>query len=469
MSTISFGGLATGIDTSSLISKLMQVARQPETLLLSQQKVMQNKVTEFSNIENALSNLQTVVQGFNTPATFNSLLATPASTSVLTATASGSATAGIHTIQVISLAANQRQVTNGVASNTSKIFNSGSFTITGGATPVTINIAEGQNSLSGIVSAINASSANVNASIINDGTNYRMVVTGKDTNNYTFNFTGLSTPPAGGTGSLVPTFDATAYVAGAAAQLKVDGVTMTKTSNTVTDAIQGVTLNLLSAATTTLSVTNDTSSVTAKINSFITAYNGAMTLISSESFYNASTKTAGPLSGDPTVQTLKSQLQSLLTTIVPGSSSVRSLADLGVRTNRQNGTLTLDATKLSTALSNNYNDVVNLFAHNGDSIVTLPQGQYGLAQQFKMTVASMVNPYIAGGSNNGSIEIAKLGLNKNISDINDHIGQMEKLYAQMQANLQKQFNALELLTSKLQTQGNTLLSYLGSISSSSSK
>ena len=473
MSTISFSGLASGIDTSSIISQLMAVARQPETVLQAQQTTDQNKISEFNKIETALTNLQTVVTGFDTPESFSSPVATPADSSVLTATASGTATPGIHTVQVLSLATNQRQVSTGVSSDTAAVFNSGSFTISDGVsgdTPVTVNIAEGQNSLQGMAAAINGSGANVSASVVNDGTNYRLVVTGNDANNYTLDFTGLTTPPAGGTGAQTPTMlgagDPT-YQAAAQAHLVVDGIDMYKSSNTVTDAIQGVSLNLLSqgttdtGATTTVSVTNDTGAVTTKINSFITAYNTAMTLVNSESVYNSSTNTAGVLAGDSTVQSIKTQLQSLLTTIVPGSSSVRSLADLGISTDEQTGTLSVNSTTLSTALSSHYSDVVNLFAHNGDSIVTLPAGQYGIAQQFNMAIASMVNPDVAGSSTSGSIEVSKASLNTNISDINNQISDMEQRFSMMETNLQNNFNAMETTISNIKNQGNELLSILG--------
>ena len=480
MATISFSGLASGLNTASIISQLMAVARQPETVLQSQQTTDTNKISEFNKIESALTNLQTVVKGFNTPESFSSPVATPADSTVLTATATGSATPGTHTVQVLSLATNQRQVSTGVSSSTAAVFNTGSFSISDGVsgdTPVTVNIAEGQNSLQGMAAAINASGANVSASVVNDGTNYRLVVNGNDSNTYTLDFSGMTTPPAGGTGSLTPTMlgagDPT-YQAAAQAHLVVDGMDMYKSSNTVTDAIQGVSLNLesqgttASGATTTVTVANDTGAVTTKINSFITAYNSAMTLVNSESVYDPTSKTAGVLSGDMTVQSIKSQMQSLLTTIVPGSSSVRSLADLGVTTDETTGTLSLDATTLTNALSNHYNDVVNLFSHNGDSVVTLPGPQYGIAQQFNLAIASMVNPYTAGASNNGSIEVAKLGLNDNISDINNQISDMEQRYTQMQTNLQNQYNAMETTISKLQTQGNELLSSLGLSTSSSS-
>lgn len=475
MSGITFSGLATGIDSASIISQLMAVERQPETLLKAQEQTNNSKISEFQKIEDALSSLQTVVQGFNTPATFSALKSTVSNTSVLTATASSTATPGTHTVQVVSLAKNQRQVSTGVSSNTALIFNSGSFTINDGAgTTTTVNIAEGQNSLQGIVAAINSSGANVSASVINDGTNYRLVVNGNDTKNYTFDFSGLATAPAGGTGSLTPTLlgagDPT-YQAGAPAQLVVDGVTMTKTSNTVTDAIQGVTLNLLTdGATTNITVATDPDSITQKINNFVSAYNKVVTLLNSESSYNADTNTAGTLSGDMTVRMIQGQLQSLLTATVSGTSGTyNTLAQLGINSDDKTGTLSVDSTKLSDALTNHYNDVVDYFTHNGDSVATLSTNQYGIAEQFNKVIDTMVHPYVADGmADNGSIEVAKKQLTNRNADIEKQISDMEYRFTQMQANLQSQFNAMETMVSNLKSQGNMLLSYLGMTSSSSS-
>lgn len=467
-SGITFSGLATGMNTASIISQLMALERQPETLLQAQQQTNTSKINEYQKIEDALNNLQTVVQGFNTPSTFSSLKSTVTDSSVLTATASSAATPGIHTVKVVSLATSMRQVSAGVASDTAPGFGTGSFTIDGG-NPITIGA--GQNSLQGIAAAINASGANVTASIINDGANYRLVISGKDTQNHTIDFSGLGAGPA-----LLGPMEADGvtpeptYQSAASAHLVVDGIDMFKTSNTVTDAIQGVTLNLLTdGSTTNVAVATDTDSITQKINNFVSAYNKVTSLVNSESAYNPSTKTAGILSGDATVQTIQQQLQSLLFGSVPGTNGgINSLASLGINSDSKTGTLSVDSTKLSDALSNHYSDVVNYFTHNGDSIATLATNQYGIAQRFNLVIDSMVHPYIADGDpNNGSIEVRKKGLTLTNADIDQQISDMEDRISQMQTNLQKQFAAMESMVSNLQAQGNTLLSYLGSSSSSS--
>jgi flagellar hook-associated protein 2 len=475
MAGITIGGLATGLDSASIISKLLAVERLPEQVLQNTQKTDQSQIDIYSQLQTALTNLQNVATGMSLSSSFKGMLSTVADSTVAGVTASSSAIAGTHTLEVTTLATSQRQVSTGYADNT--LFNSGSFTIDNGSGAVTtVNLADGNNSLQGIANAINGSGANVTASIVNDGssTPNRLVIMGNDTANYTVDFSGLTTPPSTGDPAQVPTLLGSgdpSYQAGAPATFKLDGVSMTKTSNTVTDAISGVTVNLLKqGATTTFTVANDTAGVTTKINSFVTAYNAAITLVNNQSKYNTSTNTAGPLSGDTTVRTIQSQLQGLLTSVVSGASgSFNNLAQLGLTTDKSDGTLSVDSTKLTAALSSDFNGVVDLFTHNTGGSLSLPKNQYGIAQQFNLSLETLVHAYEGDGStNNGLIATRIQGLNKSITDINDQVSQMEDRITALQTTLQTQFSNMELMVSNLQAQGKQLLAALGTSSSSSS-
>lgn len=471
MADINFSGLASGIDTSTMISQLMYLERAPERILQTKQKKLQSQIDLYKQIKTALTEFQSSAQSIKTSSTFKGVKAEVGDSYVLTASASSTAMEGVHTIEVTTLARSQRQVSVGYASASTLTFNSGSFTIDDGTgTVTTINIAEGQNSLNGIVAAINDSDANVTASIINDGsgTPYRLVVTGKDTKNYTIDFSGLSTVPAGGTGSLAPTLlgpgDPT-YQAGTAASFKVDGVTITRTSNTVTDVLDGVTLSLLKEGTSTsVSITNDTDNVTDKINNFVKEFNDALTLINKQSVYDSTGKTTSVLSGDATLRTVQSQLQRLVSTPVSGlSGSFSTLASIGITTDSKTGTLSVDSTKLADALKNDFDGVVDLFTHNGDT-VGLADNQYGLAQQFNLVLDRFTHSYTEGSSLNGLIETRISGLNSSINDINKQIESMELRMEQRETVLKQKFTAMESMISNLTSQGNSLLSAIsGSI------
>lgn len=469
-SDISFSGIATGIDTASLISQLMYLERAPERLLETKKKTIQGQIDTYNQLTGFLNAFKGLAAAMNTPTTFMGKTTSVGDSTVLSATSVSSSAPGTHTIEVTSLAKMQRQVSQGYASNTTAIFSTGSFQITddAGGTPITVNIAEGQNTLDGIASAINGSGANVSASVINDGsgTPYRLVIAGKDTKNYTFDFAGLTTDPTGGTGPLKPTLLGVgdpSYQAGTPASLKVDGIGITKTSNTISDIIPGVTLTLLKdgGATTSVTVGNDVTGVTKKINELVASYNSAMSLVNRQSEYNAAAKRAGSLSGDSTLRTVKSQLQSVISTPVSGlAGQYTTLAAIGITSSQKDGTLTVNGATLQTALSNNFDDVVKLFTQNG-GVTGLSTEQYGVAEQFNKVVDRLTHFYEGPSSTaNGIISSRVRGLTDTIGDIDDQIEAMEVRMEQREKALKKQFTSLEQLVSGLQTQGNSLLTYL---------
>lgn len=470
MADLSVGGLATGIDSKTLISQLMQLERQPEQILAQKRATAQSKIDIFNQITGLLTSFKTLAAGMNTASTFTGKTSSVVDSTVLTATASSTAAQGTHTIAITSLARNQRQVSDaGVVNADYTNFKTGSIVINGGASPVTVAIAEGQNSLNGIVAAINASGANVSASVINDGSAnpYRLVVTGKDTTNYTIDFSGLTTAPASPTGAAYanPNFTQAGptYQAGSNASFTVDGVSITKSSNIVTDVLPGVTLNLLKegGATTNITVGNDVAGVTKKITDFIGAYNSVMSQINKQSLYDTTAKKGGVLSGDSTLRAVKDQLQSILTTPMSGGTGAYTiLSQIGIKTNYADGTLSADSTQLASALNSNFNDVVDLFTHNTGTY-GLATNQYGVAEQFNQVIDTLTHTYEGPTSSaNGVISTRVKGLTDTISDINDSIDSMEVLMVQKEANLKKQFTSLESLVSGLNTQGTTLLSYL---------
>jgi flagellar hook-associated protein 2 len=535
MADLSIGGLATGIDTTSLISQLMYLERAPERILSAKKKTIQSQVDVFNQITSALSSLKGIAAGMNTVTGFRGMKVSVGDSTVATATASSSALPGLHSVSVTSLARFQRQVSDqGYASSANLNFKTGSIAITGGATPVTVTITEGKNSLGGIAEAINKSGANVTASVINDGSAnpYRLVITGKDTANYTVDFNGLTTAPAApsGTAYAAPVFSKTfstsgdtssgsnvignistanlqvgmalsgagledgtvitgilgpdsvqisknatatgtgaalsypnsAYQAGAPASFSVDGIAISKTSNTVTDVIPGITLNLLKeGGTSAVTVDNDDEAVTGKINSFVKGFNDALTLLNKQSSYDATTKTAGVLSGDSTVRMVKSQLQSIVTTPLTDASGTYSmLSEIGITTNRSDGTLTVDSSKLAAALETDFDSVVELFTKNG-GVSGLQTDQYGFAEQFNGLLEKLTHAYEGPSSQyNGVISTRVQGLKNTMTGIDTQIDNMEVRLTRKEEALKKQFTAMETLVNSLSTQGNTLINYL---------
>jgi len=540
MAGIVFGGLATGIDTKTLIEQLMYLERTPERILTTKKQSIQKQVDVFTQISGALTSLKSLVAGMNTASSFRGMKVSVGDSTAAAATASSSALPGSHSVSVTGLARFQRQVSDqGYASSTDLNFNTGSIVIRGGKEPVTVKIAEGANSLGGIAAAINASGANLTASVINDGSANpcRLVISGKDTTNYTVDFSGLSTAPAAPngapyaapifsksfaasgdttsgsnvignistanlqvgmalsgagledgtviTGILGPdsvqisksatasgsgvalSYPNSAYQAGSPARFTVDGVAITKDSNTVSDVISGVTLNLLKeGGTTTVDVDNDDAAVTSRINSFVKSFNDAMTLLNKQSSYDATTKTAGLLSGDSTVRMVKTQLQSILTTPLAGATGTFTmLSEIGITTNRSDGTLAVDSTKLAKAVDADFDSVVELFTKNG-GVSNLQTEQYGVAEQFNTVLERLTHAYEGPSSRtNGLISSRIQGLKSTMSGIDTQIDNMEVRMTRREEALKKQYTAMETLVSSLTTQGNSLISYLNSLGS----
>jgi flagellar hook-associated protein 2 len=479
MSDLSIGGLATGIDTASLIQKLMEVERNPQKLLQNKVTAAQGKISVFNQINSALNDFEAVVKDMNTQSSFISRASAMSDSSVASATVDSTAQPATHSIQVTSLAQFQRQISDtSYASMSSLNFNSGTILIGKVGSidpPLSITIPEGQNSLSGIAAAINGSGANVSAALINDGTGFRLIVNGKDTDNYTLEMSGLTTAPAApsGTAYTAPTFaNGTGYLDGRPASFIVDGIAMTRTSNNVSDVIPGVTFNLLKdgGSSTTLTVSNNIDGVTAKINSFVNAYNSAMTLLNKQSSYNSTTKSAGTLSGDSTIRDIKKQLQSIISSAVEGvDGNFNGLSAIGISTIYQDGTLKLDSTKLTKSLNMNFDAVADLFTHNS-ATTNLAANQYGIAQQFSTKLEQITHIYEGDtSSNNGKIASRIKLLTDLISDTNKRIDDMEDRLSRKQEQLKKQYAAMEKLVSSITSSGNQLNAVLDNFNASMNK
>lgn len=468
--TISFSGLATGIDSSSIVSQLMALERAPEKILTTQRTRLQNKAAEYGKISSLLTTLQGLMNGMKTVASFAAKSVSVADPTVATATAGGSAMAGKHTLLVTSLASSQTLVSqsatnSGYASDTAKNFGTGTITIndtTGGQDPVNITIDGTNNSLQGIADAINASGANVTASVVNDGSAspYRLAIIGKDTNTYS-----VTASLTGGTYD-TPSF--AEKVAASNAVFQLDGIDMTRTSNTVTDAISGVTLNLLDTndpSRTTITIGNDTAAVTARINDFITAYNDVINLINQNTAYDASTGTAGTLFGESTVRTVLNTMQSLISSKVSGlGGPFSSLAEIGITSNAKTGLLSIntDATRgvtLNDALSQDFDGVVSLFTKDSGTY-GLDLDEYGITEQFNKQIDTLTH-YYSGASNSGVISTRIHGLNDSMTNIDNQIAAMEVRLISMEERLKEQFTVLEQTISNTQAWGNSLLAAFG--------
>lgn len=384
---LSSPGIGSGLDVNGIVSQLMAVESRPLTLLNNKEAKQQAQLSAFGSLKGALSSFQGTVAALANPTKFTAVTTNLADSTIATTSATSKATAGSYSIEVQALAQAQKiksanfantaaTVGTGTLTIDSGTYNGGIFTLNPDKASQTITIAAGESSLAGVRDAINNASAGVTASVVNDGTGDRLVIASKDTglsnalkitvadddaNN--IDNVGLSQlaydASTGGTTNLTQT------VAASNATLVIDGITISKASNTITDAIQGVTLNLLKTnigSATKLSVAPDTASIQGSIQSFVRAFNDLGKTITDLSRFDAATKKASVLTGDSTLRSIQSQLRGVLNTpLSAAGGGFSTLSEIGISF-QKDGTLLLDSGKLSTALADPTKDVSTMFA-----------------------------------------------------------------------------------------------------------
>jgi len=401
---------STNLDVNGIVSQLMAVERRPITKLDTKEAGYQAKLTAYGTIKGALSGFQAAVQSLSGSSKFQAVKATASDTTIFSASASSIAVAGNYSLEITNLAQAQKLVAAGQPSSTATIgdgtattvtfdfgkitggaFDSGTGKYTGasfessGAGNKSITIDSSNNSLQGIRDAINAAKIGITATIVNDGSPtapYRLALSSDSSgvNN------SLKITTSGGDGSIdallahdpagLPAVQHLSQtVAAQNADFKVNGVSVSKASNSISDVVQGVTLTLnkTTASPATLTVARDTASIGSSVSGFVKAYNDLTKTLKDVSAYDAASKQGAILQGDATVRTLQSQLRGMLSASVVGTSgALTTLSDVGVSF-QKDGTLALNQTKLESAIASNFSDIASLFAATGratDSLVS---------------------------------------------------------------------------------------------------
>lgn len=395
-------GVGSNLDVNSLISKLMQVESQPLTSLAKKEASYLAKLTAYGSLNGALSSFQSAFSTLSNSSTFQNLSASVADATILNATTTSVASAGSYNVNITQLAKAQTISSAGQVSTTNTIGSGASTTITfqfgtiSGGTLTngvyagasfaqdaeqaigTVTIDSSNNSLQGIRDAINAAGKGVTASIVGDGsaTPYHLVLNSNKTgasSSLKIDVSGdaalqslLTYNPAG-------TQNLTETTTGQNANLSINGINITSASNTVNEAVQGAAITLSKVGSTTLNLSNNTSGVQTSINGFVKAYNDLQATFKSLTGFDASTKKGGVLTGDAAARGAQSQVRNALSSAVNGlGGNITTLSSIGISF-QKDGTLSVDSTKLQSALNNNFKEISGLFSTIGkatDSLVS---------------------------------------------------------------------------------------------------
>lgn len=422
MAGLSSPGIGSGLDINGLVSKLMEVEKAPLTALAKKEADYQAKLTAYGTLKGSLASFQTAAKSLSTSSKFNTTKATASDTAILSATTSSIAKTGNYSIEVTDLAKAHKISSFALPDSTSAVGTGtltidfgtytagapGTFAVNADKTSKSITIDSSNNSLAGIRDAINQAGAGVTASILSDGTGYRLVLSSADSgaansmrilvsddgdsnNTDASGLSQLAFNPTAAAGS-GKNLDTATEVLAQNAVLTIDGVTVTKSSNSISDAISGVTLNLLKETAVgtpmTLTVARDTAGVKTAVEGFVKAYNDLNATIKTLGGYDTKTQKGGLLLGDTTLRSVQSEMRRTISqTLEYSDGGVSSLSDVGV-TFQRDGTLALNSTKLDTILADSTKNVASLFAVMGtptDSLVSYggstaytQSGRYGL-------------------------------------------------------------------------------------------
>lgn len=461
---ISAAGIGSGLDVNGIVSQLMAAEQRPLDLLKTQEQSFRSRLSSYGSLKSALSALETAMKGLAGSTTgFSAQSVSVSKDATLSASATGNAAAGTYAIEVSQLAQQQKLTSAGVADLTTEL-GSGTLQIAVGPEE-SITIAPASHSLQGIRDAINASKAGVTATIVNDGSanGHRLVLTANQSGAANTIRISASDP------SLVQfnydpaspvTYDAANPPSGISqlqaardAKLTVDGLAITKPSNQISDAIQGISLkltDLTSGTPVTVTVARDAATIKTSVASFVKAYNALNQTVSTMTAYNADTKVAGSLQGDSGANAVLAQMRGVLGKAADGAGKLRTLSDIGVSF-QKDGSLAVDDKKLQTAIDKNF-----------DSIGALFTATDGFATRLAALAGEMLGE-------KGLIKARTEGINDSIKSITKREEAVQTRLTAMEARYRKQFSALDAALASMQNTSNYLTQQLAALSANTNQ
>lgn len=400
MPTLSASGIGSGLDVNDLLRQIVEAERAPaENRLNLQEAKAQAEISAFGSLKSAITGFRSSLSSLKTSSGFSVNTVSVADKNLLSATASSIASNGSYSVEVESLAQSHSLATVAFDS-LDTVVGTGTLTFNFGTTDYTpavdpdpedyagftsnpdkpsksIEITNANNTVEGLRDAINNADIGVSATVVDDGTGFKLLLTSKDTGAANslqimvdegtlpadnVDLTGLSQLAFNGS---VTNTEQT--LAASDAVVKLNGLSVTRETNTISGAIHGVTLNLKAADIgnpTQVTINRDNSNAESNISNFVTKYNELAATIGGLTAYNGSEGQSGLLLGDTTTRNILSQIRREIGSVIPNDSAYNTLSSIGITTLRD-GTLGLNSSKLSAALADDFDTVSKMFYSNG--------------------------------------------------------------------------------------------------------
>ena len=475
-------GIGSGINIDDIVKAMVNAERAPKTNQLDnlEQKTT-TRVSAIGTLTGAMNSFKTALDSLNKPSLFESRTASSSNNGVLKATAAVTAPAGTYGVQVQQLATSSKVALQSISGGMEATFNSGTLEISAGSTNISVDVTAANNTLAGMRDAINESGkdSGISATIITDDSGSRLVLsstkTGEgndirvavtedgettgDTSLMTQAFSPEADPDNAGA-FLKPSSDSGAggvINQAKSAKLTIEGLQLVRDTNTIEDALEGVTLDLVAAQSATdltdgktisLTVGVDKSSVKSNLQKFVDAYNAlnaSAAQLTAVVEVEGSKPVAGPLVGDSTVRSVLAGLRNEIVKLTSNSDTgVRALADLGITTGKD-GKLVLDDTQLTKTLDSNFDQV--------GSYLTGTDGLMGRLSGF-------VSDYVG---TDGVLKQRDSALRGTLKDIDKQREALDKRITSLQDRLYAQYNAMDSLVGQLTRTSESLTGMLANL------
>jgi flagellar hook-associated protein 2 len=429
MASILAPGVGSGLDVNGIIDQLMNLERLPLDRLQNQESQVNAQISAYGQLRSAVSDFETAMDDLGSLTKFQVFSGSSSNADAFTASADETANVGSFNINVTQLA-QRHKLASTTFTNKDTVVGSGTLDISVGTGSFSLTIDSSNNTLAGIRDAINQASDNpgVAATILNESGGSRLILTSNDSG--ASNAVEVVVSGDAGLSQLhyeaAGTQNLTQVAAAQDAQLTVDTFSVTSSSNTISDAIQGVTLNLKTTGSGTVDFSRDDDAIAESVDAFATAFNNLRNTI--DSLYD------GQLAGDSTLLTM----ESLMLGIVNSGASITGgsythMTEVGLSIGKD-GRMSLDKSALSKAMDSDFSGVSRLFADSD--------------QGFAKRLGDLAHDLLTA---DGMVDAREDGLAARIDTLQDRQNQLEYRLDLTERRYRAQFAALDSLMGQLQT------------------
>lgn len=433
---LSSAGIGSGLDVDAIVTALVNAKKAgPAQQINARTTQLQSQEAGLTALGSALGSLRTALGKLASDTTYQTYTATLSDSTLGSTRTLPSARPGIYQISVDHLAAAQKRSSDAYPAGSTP--GAGTLTISVGGKSVDIAVSA-TDSLSTIAAAINSASGNpgVQAAIVNGANGAQLLLSSTKTGVANAFSISASADSSAGLSALAAKLGTPGSSEASDASLSIDGIPVTSASNSVSGALDGVTLDLAATGSATLTVSQNTDAVKSAVSDFVSAYNSYAGTVATLSSYDATTRTAGVLLGDSTLMAVQRQINGVLNSRVSGNS-IGSLAALGI-TRNADGTLALDSDKLDAAIKSSPDAVQQLFA-----------GSNGYATRLDSVLDDL-------NGSGGIIAQRTASIEQQLTKLGQASAALDARMSVYEAQLRQQYSALDTLMSSLTNTSNYL-------------